>query len=158
MRLTTRTNLAVRVLMFCAVNGDRRVTTAEIAATCNCSAHHVAHVVQKLQANGIVETARGRAGGLRLAHPVERISVGAVVRLFEADIPPAECFDPESNTCPLVEACRLRTYILRALEAFFHELDMVTLEDLVKGNCGLVELLSMKPALPGVCAGPAAVG
>ena len=158
MRLTTRTNLAVRVLMSCAVNGDRRVTTAEIARACNSSTHHVAHVVQKLQANGIVETLRGRAGGLQLGLPVDRISIGTVVRLFEADIPPAECFDAESNSCPLVEACRLRTYILRALEAFYHELDMVTLEDLVKGNCGLVELLSMRPALRGACAAPRVAG
>lgn len=29
---------------------------------------------------------------------------------------------------------------------FYHELDMVTPEDLVKGNCGLSELLSLSPA------------
>lgn len=152
MRLTTRTNLAVRVIMFCAVNGDRRVTSAEIAGACNCSVHHVAHVVQQLQAHGIVETMRGRAGGMQLSHPVERISIGEIVRLFESDIPAAECFDPATNRCPLVEACRLRTYLVRALEAFYHELDMVTLEDLVRGNCGLITLLSMRPELPGTCA------
>ena len=150
MRVTTRTNLAVRVMMFCAVHSDRRVTSAEIALACNCSAHHVAHVVQKLQANGIVVTARGRAGGMQLGHPVERISIGAVVRLFESDIPIAECFDPETNRCPLVSACRLRNYLTRAMDAFYHELDMVTLEDLVRGNCGLTALLSLKPeAAPG---------
>ena len=31
MRLTTRTNLAMRTLMFCAVNPDRVVRKAEIA-------------------------------------------------------------------------------------------------------------------------------
>lgn len=151
MKLTTRTNLAVRVLMFCAVHGNRRVTSGEIAAACNCSAHHVAHVVQKLQAHGIVVTARGRAGGIRLGHRVDQTSIGPVVRLFEAGIPTAECFDPVSNRCPLIEVCRLRTYLTRALEAFYHELDMITLEDLVRGNCGLTELLSMKPQAPTRC-------
>lgn len=152
MRLTTRTNLAVRVMMFCAVHSDRRVTSAEIAAACNCSAHHVAHVVQALQASGIVVTARGRAGGMKLGRPVDQISIGTVVRLFESSIPIAECFDPVTNQCPLITACRLRSYLQRALEAFYHELDMVTLKDLVRGNCGLTELLTLKPEAPGSCA------
>jgi len=151
MRLTTRTNLAVRVLMSCAVHSDRRVTSAEIAQMCNCSAHHVAHVVQKLQASGFVVTARGRAGGMQLGHPVGQISIGAVVRLFEAAIPVAECFDPKTNTCPLINVCRLRSYLGRALDAFYQELDKVTLEDLVQGNCGLTKLLTMKPEAPARC-------
>ena len=151
MRVATRTNLAVRVLMFCAVNADRLVKTAEIAAICNCSAHHMAHVVQRLHASGVVDTTRGRAGGIRLARPMDQISIGAVVRLFESDIPIAECFNPTANTCPLVGACRLRNYLTRALEAFYHELDMVTLEDLVRGNCGLTELMEMAPVAAKGC-------
>lgn len=156
MRVATRTNLAVRVLMFCAVHSERLVKTAEIAAICNCSAHHVAHVVQRLQASDAIETTRGRAGGIRLARPTSGISVGAVVRLFEDEIPLAECFNPVSNTCPLVAGCRLRSYLTRALEAFYHELDMVTLEDLVRGNCGLAELLDASPAALAACGGAGA--
>lgn len=142
--------------MYCANNTDRLVKTAEISAVCNCSSHHAAHVVQQLQANGDIETMRGRAGGIRLARPVDQISIGAVVRRFESNIPVAECFDAKTNTCPLVSACRLRTYLARALEAFFHELDLVTLQDLVKGNCGLAELLSVRPEPPETCVSPAA--
>lgn len=152
MRLTTRTNLAARVLMACAVNPDRLIRTAEIAGICNASAHHVAVVVQRLHTEGYLKTLRGRAGGLRLARPADQISIGAVFRLFEAEIPFAECFDPETNTCPLTGDCRLRGYVQRALEAFYHELDMVTLDDLVRGNCGLTELLSMQPQMPATCA------
>lgn len=151
MRLTTRTNLATRTLMFCAVNDGQLVRTSEIAARCNASTNHVAHVVQQLQAEGYLETLRGRTGGMRLAKPASRISIGAVFRVFESDIPFAECFDEERNTCPLAATCRLRSYVARALEAFYHELDMVTLEDLVRGNCGLMDLLAMKPDLSGGC-------
>ncbi|MBA85063.1 MAG: transcriptional regulator [Rhodobacteraceae bacterium] len=151
MRVATRTNLAARVLMFSAVHTQRLVTTAEIAHACNCSSHHLAHVVQRLQSNGYISTVRGRSGGLCLARPKDQISVGAIFRLFEGDIPIAECFDDKSNACPLVKDCRLRNYILRAQEAFYHELDMVTLDDLVRGNCGLVDLLTMQPAPAGRC-------
>ncbi|PIE16176.1 MAG: transcriptional regulator [Rhodobacterales bacterium] len=156
MRVTTRTNLAVRILMYCACNPGRLVTTAEISRSCNCSAHHAAHVVQQLHATGNIVTLRGRGGGIRLAKPMDRISIGSVMRQFEANIPIAECFDPDTNTCPLAPICRLHSYLARAQEAFFHELDMVTLQDLVQGNCGLSELLGMRPALPRACASAAA--
>lgn len=152
MRLTTRTNLAARVLMFCATNDGQLVRTSDIADRCNASINHVARVVQHLQVEGYLETLRGRTGGIRLAKPASRISIGEVFRIFETEIPFAECFDTERNTCPLASTCRLRSYVSRALEAFYHELDMVTLDDLVVGNCGLMELLSMKPTFPGAFA------
>ena len=151
MRLTTRTNLAARILMACATNPDRMLRTAEIADLCNCSTNHAAHVVQHLNAEGFLITSRGRAGGIRLARPVDQISIGAVFRVFEAEIPFAECFDSDTNTCPLSGNCRLRNYIIRALDAFYHELDMVTLDDLVRGNCGLQNLLAMQPNPPEAC-------
>lgn len=151
MRLTTRTNLAVRVLMASAVNDGLRVRTSEIAARCNASVNHLLQVVNLLHEHGFVRTTRGRAGGLQLERSPDQISIGAVFRVFESGTPFAECFDPETNTCPLSQTCRLRGFISRAVEAFYHELDMVTLEDLVKGNCGLAALLEMDPRISGVC-------
>lgn len=156
MRLTTRTNLAVRILMMCAVNETRTVRTADIARSCNASLNHLLHVVSALQALGFLETIRGRGGGLRLAVPGHLISIGAVFRLFEAGVPVAECFDPETNTCPLAGACRLKTYIAVATEAFYHELDQICLDDLVIGNCGLEALLILRPQPTDSCA--AAIG
>lgn len=151
MRLTTRTNLAARVLMFCAANPGTQVRSAQIAAACNASANHVARVVQQLQSEGFLSTRRGRTGGLQLARPPSAISIGTVFRLFETEIPFAECFDPVANTCPLTGTCRLKRYLTRALDAFYQELDRVTLDDLTQGNCGLDRLLALSPALPGAC-------
>jgi len=152
MRLTTKTNLAARILMACAVNEGITLRSAEIAQTCNASLNHLLQVVNALQANGFIETLRGRSGGLRLARPATQISIGSVFRIFEAGTPFAECFDPETNTCPLSATCRLRGYVARAVEAFYHELDMVTLEDLTRGNCGLAALLEVPDSLRRGCA------
>lgn len=152
MRLTTRTNLAMRVLMACAVNEGVTLRTADIAARCNASVNHLLQVVNLLQEHGFIETIRGRAGGLRLVGPPGAMSIGRVFRVFEAGTPFAECFDGAQNTCPLTATCRLRSYLSRAIEAFYHELDMVTLDDLVRGNCGLSQLLDMVPEVPVACA------
>ncbi len=155
MRLTTKTNLAARVLMACAINTDRILRTAEIAEACNASLNHLLQVVNALHAHGFVETQRGRHGGLRLARRPEQVSMGEVFRIFESGTPFAECFDPKTNTCPLPSACRLRTYVARAVESFYHEMDMVTLADLTKGNCGLERLLAVPDSLRAACAGEA---
>lgn len=154
MRLTTKTNLAARVLMACALNRGRTLRTSEIAQVSNASVNHLLQVVNGLQAHGFVETLRGRHGGLRLSRPPGQISMGAVFRVFEAGYPFAECFDADSNTCPLSGECRLRGFIARAVEAFYHELDMVTLEDLTRGNCGLEALLTVPEMLEGACPQP----
>jgi Rrf2 family transcriptional regulator, nitric oxide-sensitive transcriptional repressor len=152
MRLTTKTNLAARILMACAVNEGLTLRSAEIAQACNASLNHLLQVVNALQAHGFIETLRGRSGGLRLARPAAQISMGDVFRVFEAGTPFAECFDPETNTCPLSATCRLRGYVARAVEAFHHELDMVTLADLTQGNCGLTALLAVPDSLRRNCA------
>lgn len=151
MRLTIKTNLAARVLMACAVNDGTTLRSVEIAEACNASLNHLLQVVSALQAHGFVETIRGRNGGLRLARAPAQISIGEVFRIFEAGVPFAECFALDTNTCPLTSSCRLRSFVSRAVEAFYHELDMVTLEDLTKGNCGLSALLSVPDGLLIAC-------
>ncbi|AOZ70955.1 Rrf2 family transcriptional regulator [Rhodobacter xanthinilyticus] len=148
MRLTTRTNLAMRTLMFCAVNPERIVRKHEIAEACNASENHLAQVVNTLAQRGFIETQRGRAGGLRLARPMAEIGVGEVLRTFEATLPFAECFDLETNTCPLHEACMFRTALLEALEAFYASMDRRTLADLVEDNGALEHILRLPSAAP----------
>lgn len=155
MRLTTRTNLAMRALMFCAVNPERIVRKHEIAEACNASENHLAQVVNTLAQRGFIETQRGRSGGLRLARPMDQIGVGEVLRAFEATLPFAECFDLDSNTCPLYEACLFREALLEALEAFYASMDRRTLADMVADNAALEHLLRL-PGTPAisVCGGP----
>jgi Rrf2 family transcriptional regulator, nitric oxide-sensitive transcriptional repressor len=111
MRLTTKTNLAARVLMACTFNRGKTMRTSDIAQVSHASLNHLLQVVKGLQAHGFIETQRGRHGGLRLARPPEQVSMGSVFRVFEVGHPFAECFDAETNTCPLSTECRLRGYI-----------------------------------------------
>lgn len=146
MRLTVRTNLAMRALMFCAVNSDRVVRKADIAESCNSSENHLGVVINMLGQTGFIETARGRNGGIRLKVAPEALSVGQVFRVFEANVPFAECFAGTDNHCPLTATCRLRGHLSVALEAFYATLDKVTLADLVKDNSGLHSLLELENA------------
>ena len=143
MRLTIRTNLAMRTLMACAVNDGQIVRRHEIALCCNASENHLAQVVNTLGQLGYLDTQRGRAGGIRLARPAKAISVGEVFRAFEGGTPFAECFAAQGNTCPLIETCLLKPALAVAVESFYATLDRVTLADLVVNNQGLDQLLSL---------------
>lgn len=143
MRLTTRTNLAMRTLMFCAVNPGRVVRKHEVALGCNASENHLAQVVHHLAQKGFLHTVRGRAGGLQLGRAPEQIVVGDVFRAFESPLPFTECFAGGENSCPLVGCCRLKCALAEAVEAFYASLDRWSLADMVDGNCDLQSLLKV---------------
>lgn len=141
MRLTTRTNLAMRALMYCAVNPGRTVRKHDIAEACKVSENHLAQVVHALGQKGFLATQRGRSGGLRLGRPMGEITVGQVFRALEADVPFTECFAGAQVDCPLRSCCRLRCVLADALNAFYAKLDTITLGDLVADNEPLQDLL-----------------
>lgn len=141
MRVTKRTNIAMRVLMYCAANTDRLVTKAEIAERCNASENHLAQIINQLGQLGYLHTQRGRNGGLKLGHPASQIVIGEVFRALESPVPLAECFADADNTCPLTEACRLRVALSDAANAFYETLDPITLDSLMCGNLPLMDIL-----------------
>ncbi|EKE17030.1 MAG: BadM/Rrf2 family transcriptional regulator [uncultured bacterium] len=142
MRLTTRTNLAMRTLMFCAVNPGRIVRKHEVAEACGASENHLAQVIHLLARQSFLKTLRGRAGGLMLGRAPEDIRVGEVFRVFEGVLPFTECSE-EAGSCPLVGACRLKCVLSDALEGFYKALDAVSITDLVEGNTALHGLLKV---------------
>ena len=141
MRITKRTNIAVRLLMYCAANADRLVTKSEIAESCNISENHLAQVINQLSQLGYLHTQRGRNGGMSQGRTDTEIRIGDVFRHIEGDLPMVECFADADNTCPLVDACRLRLALSDAAQAFYESLDNVSLDSLICDNPDLMRLL-----------------
>jgi Rrf2 family nitric oxide-sensitive transcriptional repressor len=130
MRLAEYTDYTLRVLMYCAANTDRRVTIRELAERHRVSRNHLMKIVNDLARQGVLETTRGRGGGLRLLLPPADIRVGDVVRRSETDFRLVECFDPATNACSLAPSCRLKGVLDGALSAYFAALDASTLADI----------------------------
>jgi Rrf2 family nitric oxide-sensitive transcriptional repressor len=133
MRLTQWTDYTLRVLMYCAACQSRAepVTIGEIADSYSISRSHLTKIVQELSAKRLLETTRGRGGGLRLSRPANDINLGDVIRDTESDFTLVECFDPEHNECRLSNHCHLQGVLDHALHKFFAVLDGVTLADLM---------------------------
>ena len=145
MRLTTFTDYALRVLIHLASVPGGRATIGGIAQAFAISESHLVKVVHALGREGILETTRGRGGGITLARAPESINVGRVVRFTEGIDVPAECFDPARNNCAIARVCRLSGVLRDATRAFHAVLDGYTLADLVRDSAPLVEILHRSP-------------
>jgi Rrf2 family nitric oxide-sensitive transcriptional repressor len=131
MKLTSHTDYGLRVLMALAVMDDRLVTIEELATRHRVSRNHLMKVAQTLVGLGFVRSVRGRSGGLKLARDPADIRMGAVVRAMEEQVRLVACLGEGPVTCALTGSCRLTRALGRALDAFFAELDGLTLADLV---------------------------
>lgn len=141
MRLTTFSDYSLRVLMYLGAQPDRLVTIPEIAAGHGISESHLMKVVHHLGRCGLIETVRGKGGGLRLASAPQDIVLGDVIRNTESDFTLVECFGT-NGTCRIQGACQLNSILREALNAMFLALDGYTLADLLMNPQGLVPVSS----------------
>jgi len=133
MELTKYTDYSLRILIYLGVKTGHLVTVDEVADVYGISRHHVAKAVLHLSQMKVIQTTRGRAGGIRLACNPKEINLGQIVRRTEPHMNLLECFDVEINTCPLSTACALKRVLYQARKAFMDVLDGYTLAD-VLGN------------------------
>ena len=141
MHLTAFTDISLRIVMRLAVAGpDELLTTRAVAGMLGVPYTHAAKAVARLSELGLVETRRGRGGGLQLTERGRTARVGGVVRTLEGDDDVAGCDD--APPCPLRAACRLRAALREAREAFYASLDTVTVGSLAAPPTGAV-LLSL---------------
>ena len=136
MRLTSFTDYTLRSLMVLGMNRDRLVTIQDIADMHGISKNHLTKVIHQLGASGLVETVRGRNGGLRLNREPKDINIGEVVRDSESDFYIAECFSGEPGACAFLHDCSLKGKLGAATEAFLKVLDGVTLADILPAAPG----------------------
>jgi len=131
MRLTRQSSYAIRTLIYCAVNAPNLSHIADIAKAHSISELFLFKLIKPLVEGGLLQTVRGRKGGIRLGRPATDITLLDIIRLTEDSFAMAECFDAASDiSCPLAGACDLNAALHEALGAFFDVLESYTIADL----------------------------
>jgi len=134
----------MRILMYCAANDGRLSRIPEIANAYTVSELFLFKILQPLVEAGLVETVRGRNGGVRLGRAAEEISLFDVVRVTEENFAMAECFENDATECPLVDSCSLNAALREALNAFFEVLMRHSIADLVAQKSSMRGLLGIE--------------
>ena len=141
MHLTQFSDYSLRLVLYLACHPDRVVSVEEVSRAYMISRHHLVKVVQSLTELGVVESQRGRGGGMRLAKSPSEINVGWLIRRTEPHLDLVECFDLARNTCPIAPACGLKGALQRAQQAFLKVLDGYNLDDFKASRGELIQLL-----------------
>lgn len=141
MKLTSFSDYTLRVLMFLAIDRSRLATIPEIAAAYGISENHLMKVVHQLARSGVIESVRGKGGGIRLARDPEDIRLGQIVRTSEGGGPIVECLSDDPGACRIAPVCQLTEVLVRAFDALYASLDEYTLADLVRAPRKLKAIL-----------------
>ncbi|HUW27034.1 MAG TPA: Rrf2 family transcriptional regulator [Sulfuriferula sp.] len=138
MQLTQYTDYSLRVLIYLSLKKPEELgTVSDIAKFYGISRNHLVKVVHNLASHGLIQTIRGKHGGMRLARPATEIAIGEVVRLTEPHFDIAECFNKTTNSCAITPVCELKSILGEARSRFLQELDQHTIADAVTKKSAL---------------------
>ena len=106
MRVSTKGRYAIRVLIDMAQRGVTDFHPLhELAARQRLSEKYLEAILGTLVKNQILEGARGKGGGYRLAKPSKELTVWDVLSVIETSMSPVECVDNGKNGCDRANIC-----------------------------------------------------
>ncbi|WP_150524681.1 RrF2 family transcriptional regulator [Roseibium sediminis] len=133
MRLSQASDFALRILIFLGQTKEPQ-TVDLLTEALHLSKSHVMKLVAQLAKLELIETTRGRGGGIRLRADPKTIRLGDVVRSFENDLGVVACLKDGPVTCVFLPRCALKNAMAGAADAFLDHLNRQTLDDILLGT------------------------
>ena len=129
MRLTTKTDYCLRILIFLQSHkGMHKIQ--KIADTYQISKNHLSVAANKLSELGYVISTSGPNGGIVFNPRFAEKTVADLVTAIE-DFEMAECFNNKTNKCNLSSHCKLKSILKNATSSFVATLKNYKIKDLV---------------------------
>ncbi len=129
MRLTSKTDYCLRVLIYLQKNKER-VKIQQIADEYHISKNHLSVVVNTLSDLGFIISTPGPHGGIEFNEKYADHTVGDLISKVE-DLDIVECFNSSTGKCTIKINCKLKGMLKKASNAFMHELKQYKIKDLV---------------------------
>jgi FeS assembly SUF system regulator len=131
MRLSSMADYAVVTMAAAARHcGRARVSSGDLAAETGLAPATVQKLVSKLSTAGLLRSARGAGGGLKLARPAAAISLAEIVEAVEGPIALTPCVEHGRRGCGMEGACAVRPHWPVVNDALRGALSAVSLTDL----------------------------
>lgn len=134
MELNTKGRYAVTAMAELAMNADQgAVALSTIAERQLISLAYLEQLFLKLRRAGLVESARGRAGGYRLSRPAAEITVSQIMTAVDEDMRMTRC-GGQADTCLPGRRCvthGLWNALSDHIETF---LETITLQQVIDGG------------------------
>jgi len=131
MLITKQTDYAIRILSSMARDKNSVYTTTELAEKLKISKPFVRAIMQKLNKEKIILSAKGKGGGFRMVIEPEKISVATLINIFQGPIKFDDCLIRKS-LCPEVKTCSLKKKLKEIGSYINEEFKALTLDKLLK--------------------------
>jgi len=114
------------LITLAGANGQQ--TIAEIADSIGVPQRYTGKMVQRLAAEGWVDTSRGKGGGVRVSDMGRTATPFDVIKALGEGWPTIDCAEPP---CPLLaRGCRLRSMLSNAEATFMKSMGAVSMAQL----------------------------
>lgn len=128
MRLTDHTDYSLRVLIY--LNQRRTLVTLNaLSEDLEISKNNLIKVSNQLAKLNLIETSRGRAGGLVIKKETGTKTLREIIEQTEETFFVPGCFSPTQCQCTFFPRCSLKRSLNEALDAFLNTLAKKTLND-----------------------------
>ena len=132
--ISQKARYALRAMLKLAEAGPTaQVLTGDLAASADVPRSFLEQILLQLKRDGLVVSARGRAGGYRLARPAHTISFADILRTIDGPLALAPCASRAAfqrcKDCRDVETCAIRHALLDVRDATATILEGRMLED-----------------------------
>ena len=133
MRVSTKGRYAIRVIIDMAENGETEFHPLHnLAERQKLSEKYLEAILGTLVKNKILEGARGKGGGYKLAKPAAELTVWEILNVIETSMGPVECVTESKNGCDRADTCPTLP-MWKTLAGIIHDyFSGITIEQLVK--------------------------
>lgn len=105
MMITTKGRNALKVMIDLAQHaGEGFISLTDVAERVRESQKYLESTVSQLSQKGLILSARGKAGGYKLARSADGYTVAEIITAAEGSLAPVSCLDGEM-TCENAESC-----------------------------------------------------
>jgi len=108
MKLSTNSRYAIRILLE-LTEYDYPISISSISDKTGITTRSIENIHAILKEYDITTSTIGSKGGIQLKTPIENISLGEIILLFDDGIEFSVCCGDKSNDCPNHKSCEART-------------------------------------------------
>ena len=133
MRVSTKGRYAVRVIIDMAENGETEFHPLHnLAERQKLSEKYLEAILGTLVKHQILEGARGKGGGYKLAKPAAELTVWEILNVIETSMGPVECVTESKNGCDRADICPTLPMWKTLAGIIYDYFSGITIEQLVR--------------------------
>lgn len=130
LKASTKSEYALRLLVYLAQNKDRIVSLSEVSKKEEISYGYLEEIVRPLVKHGYLFSVSGRKGGYLLKKDAGNINLFEILSIFEGDLAPVDCLS--GKDCKYFDSCKTKNIWIDIKDIVCNTLKSKTLNDLIK--------------------------